>query len=206
MMRLFLAAWLALGASTMLQAQMQPEGDAEAGSDKIQVCLACHGETGNTVTVPGAAKIGAQNENYLFKQLQDIKSGEREVPLMAGMLQQFDEQDMADIAAYYAAQEAPQGVAEASALPLGEDIYRAGNPEIGAAACAACHLPTGEGIAGAGYPRLSGQDPDYTETQLRAFRSGERQNDVSSVMRSISARLNDEEISALASYISGLRN
>ena len=73
------------------------------------------------------------------------------------------------------------------------------------AACSACHSPTGAGNNGAGYPALSGQDPGYTETQLRAFRDGSRNNDIAEVMQDIVARLNDAEIQALASYVSGLR-
>ncbi len=202
MKKLILTALLGLGVSGAALAQ---PGDAAAGEAKIAVCVACHGQSGNTVTIPGAAKIGGQNFNYLFKQLQDIRDGARPVPLMAGMLNNSSDQDLADMAAFYAAQERGEGAAEESALELGARLYRAGDASIGVAPCSACHSPTGLGNAGAGYPMLSGQDPAYTEAQLRAYRSGERDNDIAGVMRSIVARLNDQEISALASYISGLR-
>jgi len=203
MKKLIVAAFLTMGMSTLVQAQLQ--GDASAGENKIAVCVACHGTTGNTVGIPGSAKLGGQNERYLLKQLQDIKNGDRVVPLMTGMLNSLSDQDMADIAAHYAGQDLARGVAEESALALGEKLYRAGDASIGVPACSACHSPTGMGNASAAYPALSGQDPAYTESQLRAFRSGSRQNDVAAVMRSIVARLNDAEISALSSYVSGLR-
>ncbi|MDT8399096.1 MAG: c-type cytochrome, partial [Pseudomonadales bacterium] len=106
---------------------------------------------------------------------------------------------------YFASLDAPQGVAEADKVALGQRIYRGGIADIGVAACAACHSPTGSGNSAAGFPALSGQDPAYVEVQLKAFRAKQRENDNAAVMRALAARLNDEEISALASYVSGLR-
>lgn len=203
MNRIIFAAMLVLGFSTAAQAQ---NGDAANGATLVTACAACHGQSGNEMLVAGTAKLGGQHENYLFKQLQDIQSGMRQVPLMAGQLDNFDDQDLADIAAYFASLDKPLGATLETAVELGQTLYRAGNPDIGVAACAACHSPTGSGNSGAAYPMLSGQDPGYTETQLRAFRDGSRSNDLSSVMRTIVARLNDAEIQALASYVSGLRS
>lgn len=192
---------LALGTGSVVLAQ----GDAAAGAEKITVCLACHGQDGNMSQIANVPMIGGQSESYLLKQMQEIKSGVRMAPLMTGMLNNLTDQDMANVAAYYASQPAPQGAAEAGKVAIGESLYRAGNADIGVAACTACHSPNGQGLASAGYPALSGQDPAYTEMQLRAFRDGSRQNDDAEVMRSIAARLNDAEIAALASYVAGLR-
>lgn len=191
----------ALGLTGMAVAQ----GDAAAGAEKITVCLACHGQDGNMSQIDNVPKIGGQNEAYLLKQLVEIKSGARVAPLMTGMLNALDEQGMADVAAYYASQPAPQGATDPDKLALGESIYRAGIADVGVAACTACHSPDGQGLASAGYPALGGQDTAYTELQLRAFRDGARQNDDAEIMRSVAARLNDAEIEALASYVAGLR-
>ncbi|MBN4075764.1 MAG: cytochrome c4 [SAR86 cluster bacterium] len=204
MNRIFLVAlFTALAFSTTAQAQMV--GNAANGSSKVVVCGACHGASGNDVVVPGAARLGGQNQRYLYKQLQDIKSGARDIALMAGQLNSLSDQDLADIAAHYASLEEARGAAEESALVLGQTLYRAGNADIGVAACSACHSPTGAGNNGAGYPALRGQDPAYTESQLRAFRDGTRNNDLAAVMQDNVARLNDAEIQALASYVAGLR-
>lgn len=192
---------LTLGMASLVQAQ----GDAEAGRGKIAVCVACHGAGGNDNLLPGVPAIGGQNEKYLLKQMQDIKNGERPVPLMIGMLNALNDQDMADMAAYFASQELPLGATDPSLLDLGESLYRAGIASIGVAACSACHSPTGRGNAGAGYPALRGQDSAYIATQLRAFRAGERQTDKAEIMQILTARLKDVEINALASYVSGLR-
>ena len=196
---LTLVAILALIPSSSLLAQ----GDADAGAGKIAVCVACHGQDGNMIVLPNVPKIGGQNEKYLLKQMQDIKSGVRAAPLMTGMLNALNDQDLVDVAAYFASLPMSQGATDPEKVALGETLYRAGNASIGVAACSACHSPDGRGLASAGYPSLSGQD--IAELQLKAFRDGVRQNDEAEVMRSIVARLNDAEIAALASYVAGLR-
>lgn len=192
--------FLALSATAVLA-----QGDPAAGENKITTCVACHGTNGNDSTLPDTALIGGQNEKYMLKQLIDIKSGDRNVPVMTAIVANLSEQDMADISAWYAAQPEPEGAADPELAALGESIYRAGISDAGIAACSACHSPTGRGIKGAGYPALNGQDADYTSTQLKAFRDGSRQNDDAAVMRSLAERLTDREIEALASYVSGLR-
>ena len=196
------AAVLVTSVSSIALAQ---QGSADAGAGKIAVCVACHGQSGNDSVLPNVPKLGARGERYLLKQLQEIKSGVRNVPLMAGMLNNLNDQDLADVAAYFNAQPLAQGAAEEAKVALGETLYRAGNADIGVAACTACHAPDGKGNASAGYPSLSGQDVAYTDLTLRAFRAGERANDEASIMRTIAARLSDAEIAALASYVSGLR-
>lgn len=181
------------------------QGNAQAGQAKAAACVACHGQSGNESLLPNVPKIGGQGERYLLKQLQDIKSDVRPVPLMKGFVDPLSEQDLADLAAYYASLEAPVGATEEDKVALGAKLYKAGDAAIGVAACSACHSPDGKGIDTAGYPALSGQDSPYVDLQLRAFRSGARNNDESEVMRAITARLNDNEIAALASYVSGLR-
>ncbi len=181
------------------------QGSAEAGRGKVATCAACHGASGNDSLLPNVPKLGGQGERYLLKQLQDIKADTRKVPLMAGQLTALSDQDLADIAAYFASLDRPVGATEESKLALGRELYRAGNAKIGAAACTACHQPDGKGLAAAGYPSLTGQDTAYVEQQLKSFRARERMNDDAEVMRSIAERLSDAEIAAVASYVSGLR-
>ena len=188
-------------------------GNAEAGKAKAVVCGACHGADGNSAT--GAfPKLAGLGEKYLIKQLKDIKSGTRPVAEMTGMLTNSSDQDIADLAAYYNEQTRQQSGSEDNSkqLTLGEKIYRAGNLETGVPACTGCHSPSGNGNAPAGYPALGGQHAQYIAKQLRSFRTGAhdpddpagRKNDDVKVMRSVAARMNDQEINALANYIAGL--
>jgi cytochrome c553 len=123
---------------------------------------------------------------------------------MSAMVAALTDQDILDISAWYSSQQVTLQGANLESLELGESIYRAGIKDLSVAACAACHSPTGGGNGPAGFPSLSGQHPDYTLSQLKAFRSGERQNDSSAMMRSVVKRLTDEELEALSSYVSGL--
>jgi cytochrome c553 len=114
-------------------------------------------------------------------------------------------EDMVNLGNYYHSQTAKVAKARSNGVgSAGEKIYRAGIPGAGIPACASCHGPSGAGIP-AQFPRLAGQHADYTSTQLKLFRSGERANDPAKMMRMISARMSDEEISAVADYIQGLR-
>ena len=189
-----LSAWSALAVA----------GDPVAGEQKTATCAACHGSDGNS-DLAANPKLAGQNARYTFKQLVDIRDGNRPIPLMTGLLDNMSDQDLQDIAAFYAEQEITLEGADPELMELGRQIYRAGIADLGIAACSACHSPTGQGIAQAGFPALGGQHADYTAQQMRAFRSGARDNDGDSApMRIIAERLTDREIEALASYISGL--
>ena len=178
-------------------------GDAAAGKGKTAVCGACHGADGNS---PAAMfpKLAGQNEAYLIKQINDIKSGSRPVVEMTGLLDAMTDQDIADIAAYYAKQAGTVGHAAKDLVEQGQKIYRGGIAKKGVAACTACHTPTGEGMAQAGFPAIGGQHAAYTEKQLKMFRNGERNNDPQGMMQDIAAKLSDAEIKAVSSYIQGL--
>ncbi len=179
-------------------------GDPQAGQAKTVVCGACHGTDGNSA-VPTFPKLAGQGEKYLLKQMHDVKSGARVIAVMAGLLDPLSEQDLADIAAYYASQATTPGAAKEELVALGESIYRAGIRERGIAACVACHSPRGLGNAPAKFPRLSGQHAEYVASSLRAWRSEERKNDGDTrIMRDVAAHLTDKELDAVASYASGL--
>ncbi len=179
-------------------------GDAQAGKNKAVTCVGCHGADGNSALAM-YPKLAGQNEKYLLKQLRDVKSGTRPIALMAGQLDNKSDQDLADIAAYFASLNMSLGAAKADLVPVGEKLYRSGNKDNGVAACTACHSPTGSGNGPAGYPKLGGQHADYVAAQLKAFRAGERVNDGDSkIMRNVALNLKDQEIEAVASYISGL--
>lgn len=200
---------LGLGALAILLALAAPQvfaaGDASAGQAKSAICAACHGADGNSV-VPTWPSLAGQHEQYLARQVSLIKSGARVVPEMVGIVVGLSEQDIEDQAAWFASQQATGGVADETRVVLGERIYRAGNAESGVPACMACHGPAGEGNPLAGYPALAGQHTVYTANMLNRFRAGENwgEGDASEVMNGSAARLTDEEIAAVASYIQGL--
>ncbi|CUB02709.1 c-type cytochrome [Marinomonas fungiae] len=179
------------------------EGNPEAGKPFTAVCSACHGADGNSLA-PTFPKLAGQNESYLLKQMTDIKSGARPVAQMTGLLDGLSEQNLADVAAYFASQNVVVGQADAELVEAGKNLYRDGNPATGVPACMACHGPAGKGLNSAGFPQLSGQHASYTASQLKLFQSGERKNDAAKIMQNIAFKMNEREIQAVSSYIQGL--
>ena len=168
------------------------------------VCAACHAIDGNSV-ITANPKLAGQHPEYLYKQLTNFKSGERANAVMSGMAGMLSDADMHAVAEYFSKQTLNLGQAKTNgAGSLGEKIYRAGIQANNVPACAACHGPSGDGLP-VKYPRLSGQHSEYVLNQLRQFRLGTRANDEAKVMRTIAAKLTDQEMEAVADYIQGLR-
>jgi cytochrome c553 len=146
--------------------------------------------------------LQGQHPEYLVKQLTEYKSGKRVNAIMQGFAATLSEDDMRNVAAFYASKIAKPGFAKQPQLvALGEKVYRGGIAERNIPACSGCHGPTGSGIP-AQYPRVAGQHAEYTEAQLNAFRGGVRHNNAQ--MTGVAAKLNDREIKALADYIAGM--
>jgi cytochrome c553 len=177
--------------------------DLNAGSAKYApVCAACHGADGNS-SIAENPKLAGQHPDYLVKQLQEFKSGKRASPVMKAFADQLSDQDMKNIGFWLATQKPKAGAArDKDLVALGERIYRGGIGDRQVPACAGCHSPNGAGIPSQ-FPRVGGQQAQYTEAQLRAFRDGPRKNSLQ--MSQVAAKLNDREIKALADYIAGLR-
>lgn len=208
MLRISLVVATAFAASVAVQAQ-PAKPDLQKGSQIAQqVCVACHGADGNSPT-PANPNLAGQHADYLYKQLTEFKVKEGETTarranaIMAGFVAGLSDADMRNVAAYFASQEQkPTAAKNREWVELGQKIYRAGIADKGVPACAGCHSPNGAGIP-AQYPRLQGQYAEYTESQLVAFRQGERLN--SAQMTTIAERLSDREIKAVSDYIAGLR-
>ena len=174
---------------------------AKGQATSTNVCAACHTNDGSRGS-PANPILQGQHPEYLVKQLTEFKSGKRQNAVMSGMAAALTEDDMKNVAAFYAGKVAKPGFAKNKAtVELGEKIYRGGIADRSIPACAGCHSPNGAGLPSQ-YPRLAGQHADYTEAQLVAFRSGARKNSVP--MTGVAAKMNDREIKAVADYIAGL--
>ena len=191
--------------SILLASAASAAGDAKAGQEKASACVACHGVDGNS-SDPANPKIAGQHAAYIARQLKLFKSGERENAIMLGFASALTEQDMSDIAAFYATQKVSGGVADEAYVSKGQTLYRGGRN--GLPSCMGCHGPSGRGNPGSAYPAIAGQHTTYTKTQLERFRAGAvygkdgAQNNA--VMSQVAHNLTDDEITALASYVEGL--
>jgi len=174
----------------------------DPGKAKSESCSSCHGEDGN----PGASlfpKLAGQHATYLAKQLRDYRSETRVQATMNAMASGLSDDDIADLAAYFAKQTIKPETTEPSSL--GEKIFRAGHPENGVPACSGCHGPGGKGNPQAIYPALAGQYAAYLSKTLNDYKRGERNSGPNAIMGTIASRLSEEEINAVADYAAGLQ-
>lgn len=199
----FLLSSLLLAATAHANEPASAKPDiGKGGTIASQVCAACHTADGSRGS-PANPILQGQHPEYLAKQLAEFKSGKRKNAVMSGMAAPLSEEDIRNVAAFYAGKTAKPGFAKnKDTVALGEKIYRGGIAERSVPACAGCHSPTGSGLP-AQYPRLGGQHGDYVEAQMTAFRSGARANNP--VMTAVAAKMNDAEIKAVSDYIAGLR-
>jgi cytochrome c553 len=189
----------------MFGSQAYANGDIAAGKSKSSVCAACHGIDGNGAeALPMQPRLAGQHAEYTEKQLREFKSGSRSNAIMAPMVAALSDEDIADIAVYYASLKGTTGTSSPEHVDAGEKLYRAGDASTGLAACMACHGPAGNGNPAALYPSIAGQFAEYTAIQLKAFKSETRANDANSVMRSVASKMTNDEIDAVADYIEGL--
>lgn len=174
-------------------------GDAARG---IVACASCHGAAGNS-TISVNPKLAGQHEAYISKQLDNFKGPDRNNAIMTTFSGLLSADDAKNVAAYLSLQKSKPGSAKnKDIVELGKQIYRGGIAEKNVPACAGCHSPNGAGIP-AQYPRIAGQHQDYTIAQLTNFRTGLRKN--STQMTTISKRMSDDEMKAVADYVAGLK-
>jgi cytochrome c553 len=175
-----------------------------------QVCAACHGGDGNSPT-PANPSLAGQHADYITLQLAHFKAGIRQNPIMQGIAAGLSDSDMRAAGLFYARQQARGLAAKDPALvKLGNALWRGGDKGNGVPACAGCHSPNGAGVP-KNYPRIAGQYADYTYTQLKAFKSGERGRDKEGkdangrVMRGVVKGLTDTQMRAVSDFAAGLR-
>lgn len=186
------------------QERVAVQGDATAGKFKSedQRCQECHGSDGNGEQPERKyAKLAGQSPAYLIKQMQDYRSNARRHDFMTMAAGNLDERDIADISAYYAS--LPKMHGEGASDAVGKDLFTKGDTNRNILPCGSCHGLAD--AAGMQAPVIAGQERNYLEQQLQAWRSGERSNSAGGVMNVIGQSLNDAEIHGLAEYISGLK-
>lgn len=217
-MRIAVTALLTLGLATgtalAAETAAPARGDAAAGATKAATCVACHGLNGNSVN-PEWPVLAGQNATYAHEQIVRIRDGQRPVPLMQPMVKDLNDQDVADLAAFFSTQ-TPAGLeADPSYWQAGERLYRNGDAARGIPACIACHGPVGRGVPAADYPALQAQHSVYTVKQLDNYATDVRyakdangraqSGPNAAMMQTIATRLSAEDRRDLASYIQGMR-
>jgi cytochrome c553 len=178
-------------------------GDPVAGQEKSQLCQGCHGEYGDS-TEPLIPKLAGQYGNYIAKEVRNYQAGIRSHQIMNAMAGTIDkDQDIADIAAYFASQKKMKGEGSAE-YPVGMNIFLHGDLSRMILACVNCHGVNGKGLDPkiSVFPVLGGQHKAYLRRQLMNWRAEDRTNSPNGIMNRIAKSLTDDEIDSLAGYLS----
>ena len=179
----------------LLQAADPARGEELADSSK---CAKCHGDAGVSDD-PDDVNIAGLRASYIFKQLKDYQDGNRDDKDMLKKVKDLDDQQLADLAVWFASQAPAPVAADRSTDPAVLRLVFHGDPTRMLKACASCHGRDGRG-GQFDHPALAGQYPDYLVYTLTEFREDDRTNDIYSRMRHIAQALTEEEIEALAGY------
>lgn len=209
-----------LTATANLPSYTVPSYDVARGKAIVDAnCAACHGANGTSVA-PAQPNLGGQNVKYLYKQLVDFKHKARRNGIMEAQLVGLTQQDLADVAGYYAEQTPwKPGYGNKATDAIAQKLYLGGDKTRGVIPCAGCHDPKGAGNEWAAFPRLGGQHATYIATQLKLFRAAGREDMVGEaemrtndsakkgekgMMQMVAAKLSDKDIKMLADFISAV--
>ena len=179
----------------VLSAAGAEAADVEAGRRKSAPCAACHGADGNA-TIPGTPSLAGQPTFFTHWQLIKFRDGRRRDAQMSPFAQSLSDEDMADLAAFYAAQP-PK--ARGSAIDPAK--VAAGRPLVDTHHCSSCHTPTLTGQQQV--PLLAGQDLAYLRKLLGGFRTGTA-SDLDGTMTMAARPLSAEDVENLAHYLASL--
>jgi cytochrome c553 len=175
---------LALGVSV----QARSDGDPARGKQISYTCLGCHGieDYKNVYPTYSVPELVGQHPGYILAALKEYKSGERSHGTMHQQAASLSDQDMQDIASYFA-------------IPaLNPSAPAVGSAPAKVTLCASCHGKNGVGIT-TDYPNLAGQHADYIARALVEYAHGDRKNPI---MPSFMVGLTDSDIDDIANYYS----
>ncbi len=188
-------------------------GDVAAGQEKAAACIACHG--GNGISpVSIFPNLRGQTVDYLYWALVDFKRSSRASSPMTPVVAPLSDQDLRDLAAFYAMRPGsaeaapmvatPMGTADTAQLASGEQLYLHGKPAQGVPPCQGCHGADGSGnTRHLTYPALRGQKADYLVAKLGEYREKKLADSTTDfIMTGVAAHLDDNAIRDLAAWLS----
>jgi cytochrome c553 len=194
----FVASVTALSASAQ-----EVKGDAKAGAGKIAMCIGCHGIKGYQSSFPEVYKvpmISGQGEKYIAAALHAYQKGERKHPSMRGIAEGLNDQDIADVSAYYA------GSAQPGAAPAAAPANAKAAELVAKGGCVACHGDNFNKPIDPSYPKVAGQYADYLFVALKSYKAEGhttwgRSN---GIMAGIAKQFSNNELKTLANYLHSL--
>jgi len=181
--------------------QLSMKGDGSGAP-----CMACHGPNGEGNAAGAFPYIAGMNEQYLYRQLKAYQTGERNNAVMSMNIDNFDDQQLQDIAAYYASLDKPTSTASnanAELLEHGKRLVDIGNWDQYIPPCSSCHGPDNQGVD-ENFPGIAGQHASYIKQQINGWKNGDRKTDKVQLMEAVAKRLNDEQIEAVSAYLASI--
>jgi cytochrome c553 len=193
--------------------------DAKAGEKKAAMCIGCHGIPGYQASFPEVHKvpmISGQSAKYIVSALTGYKKGDRKHPTMRAIAASLNDQDMADLAAFYAGNAKPGAAAAPASAPVDvtQDLVARLNPApdshvgdlIKNGKCLTCHGANFNTPIDPTYPKLAGQHADYLYVALKAYQTTKNPNVGRSnpVMGGMAVGLTHAQLKDLAHYIASL--
>lgn len=173
---------------------------------RVQGCVTCHGQSGQGTNNGYFPRIAGKPSGYLFNQLKAFRNGTRKYPPMNYLVAYLPESYLHEIADHFSKLQPPFAEreiapADPSVVERGHELVNAGDTNKGIPACITCH---GERLTGMepGIPGLAGLRPTYIVAQLTRWQVGERHAIEPDCMKRVATRLSDEDISAVAAYLS----
>ncbi len=195
-----------VASATMFSAHAQEaKGDAKAGEKKNAMCIGCHGIAGYQASFPEVHRvpmISGQNAKFIVSALNAYKKGERKHPTMRAIADSLNDQDMADLAAYYAEHgmggSAAPKAAPAPSAKVAELLNKGG--------CIACHGDNFGKPIDPSYPKVAGQPADYLFVALKSYKteSNATWGRANGIMGGIAKQFSNAELKELAGYVSSL--
>lgn len=182
------------------------QAQLERGKAATAVCVACHQADGNGRDNPQGSswpRLAGLDAVYLANQLHAFKSGDRQNPEMRPFAMMLNEQQINDVAAWYASLPAKQPAkpdVSKETLAAGEKLALHGDWNRYIVPCIKCHGPGNQGV-GHLFPDIAGQHPGYVASQLQAWREGTRKGDPQGLMLAIASRLTEDDIAAVSAWL-----
>lgn len=165
-----------------------------AGQERAVFCTYCHGETGNSKR-PHIPNLAGQNPLYLFNAFEKFAGGQRIDFVMSKLAKNLTQDDRVNIAVYFSQQQVSP-----VAAPVSEGLRSRGKT-LFQNTCTGCHGQHAEGMENT--PRLAGQPDEYLRKALNRFRTNDPSR-AGSVMMGIAAKLSEQDVNAVAAYLSRL--
>ena len=198
-----------LVSAMVLNAAAQAEPDLTKGKADAAMCASCHQADGSGMNNPNAdswPRLAGLNADYMASQLRDFKTGKRQNISMQPFAQMLDEEQIVNVSAWFASLPAPTLVSDtenysAEQLARGKQLATMGDWDNYIVPCSVCHGPDNLG-AGSVFPAIAGQHFGYIRDQLQNWQQGERDNDPQQLMATIAERMTDDDINAVAAWLS----